>query len=443
MLDYGVRQYGLVRRALLVPAFVFGATLVGGAAGEASARQVVTSFTAVEGGPGGGGGFRPPVTTRDLDRYAQVLGLNDEQKSTAKSMIEGVVTEFQGVAKEAREKMAEAEAEFQETRDPGVFRDRVPGAMRKMGEKRAELEKAFLGDLKLMLSPEQEANWGRFEMLRRRESNMGGGGMMGVAGEGVDLVKIGEKLGVIDGPLFGKATPSVKSLFEQYESELDKAIQDRMKAMADRPARREGEPMDMEAMQKAMAASREKGIVMRDINQKFARQIGAELGEPLTGKWQNEVKRAVFPEVYKETYADKALKTSMEMGDLTSEQRAVLAQVREQLDRELAPANDALAKAIAEADESGSRGGMSGGGEGGGPMMIRFGAEPETVKAARAAKREVENRAMEKVNGTLNESQRKKLPPRRTPRQAPEGHQDGDVQMEFVIEDGSGGAKSN
>ncbi len=440
MLPFAVGRFKLARRALLVPAFVFGAALVAGSPGEALARQAFT-FSTVSDGPGGGS-FRPPVTTRDTDRIAMVLGLNEEQKTTAKSMIEGVVTEFNAAAKEAREKMAEAEAEFQETRDPGVFRDKMPSAMRKLGEKRGELEKTFLGDLKLMLSPEQEANWGRFERLRRREGNTGGGGPMGVAGEGVDLIKIGEKLGVIDGPLLGKAAPGVKALFEQYETELDGAIQAKQKALADRPARREGEAMDMEALQKAMAESREKAVAIRDINQKFARQIGSELGDPMQGKWQGEVKKAVFPQVYRETYADKALKSALEFDDLSSEQKTALQEVKEQLERDLSSANDALAKAIAEADESGARGGMSNGP--GGATMIRFGEEPEAVKTARAAKREVENRAMDKVNGTLNEAQKKKLPPKRAPRERAPGQEGGEGEMafEFVVSEEAAPAPS-
>lgn len=258
---------------------------------------------------------------------------------------------------------------------------------------------------------------------------------MGVAGEGVDLIKIGEKLGVIDGPLLGKATAGVKALFEQYEAELDTAIQAKSAAQANRPARKEGEPMDMEALQKAIAESREKGIAIRDINQKYARQIGSELGEPLNAKWELEVKRSVFPQVYRETYADKALRTALEMDDLSGEQKSTLKDVREQFDRELASANDALAKAIAAADESGNRGGMSSGPDG--ATFVRLGGESEDVKAARTAKRDVEGRAMDKVNGTLNDAQKKKLPPKRAPRErAPGGEEgEGEMMMEFTMSD--------
>jgi len=191
--------------------------------------------------------------------------------------------------------------------------------------------------------------------------------------------------------------------------------------------------MDQEAIQKAVALVREKSVAVRDINQKYARQIGAELGEPLADKWAAEVKKTTFPQVYREAYASKALKSALEMSDLTGEQRGTLQGVREQFERELSGANDALARAIAEADESGDRGGMVGGG--GGPTMIRFGAEPESVKAARDARREVEKRAMEKVNGTLTEGQRSKLPKRGNRRSGPAPEaEEGEVHMEFIME---------
>lgn len=399
-----------LRLGTLPAAFLLSsALLVAGSATPVAVAQQVMTFTSS--GPAGGGSFRAPVTTRDVDRFASVLGLSPDQVESARAMVETAVAEFNTASKAAREQMAEIEAEFQESRDPSIFRDKMPAITRKLSEKRSEIEKQVLGDLRLTLTPEQDANWDRLERLRRREANVSG--MMGISGESVDLVKVGEKVGVISGPVFAGAGEQVKPLFEQYERELDAAIQAKQKAMTEARPPAEGN-FDRDAMAKAMEAVREKSVALREVNQKFARQIAGVLSEGDRSKWEQEVKKQTFPEVYRETYASRAMKAALAMDDLSSEQRSQVQSAMERFERELAPANEALAKAIAEADDSGARGGMVGGA--GGPMMVRMGDEPEAVKAARAARRDIEKKAMESVNATLTESQRSKLPPRRAPR---------------------------
>lgn len=399
------------RVAALVPALLLAFAGLSASTPNAQARQAFT-FSSTGGGPGGGSQFRAPVATRDVDRYAQLLNLTEEQKASAKSMVEAMVGEFTPLAKETREKMDEIQAEFQESRDPSVFRDKMPAVMGKLRDKRAELEKNFLSDLKLLLTPEQDANWGRLEKLRRRESNTPG--FMGLSGESVDLVKVGEKTGVIGGPTFAGAPEQLRSLFEQYENELDKALQEKAKAQADNPVRggpgRDG-PMDPEAMQKAMAAVREKSLGVRDVNSKFAREIQGVLGEGLASKWADEVKKQTFPDVYRESYTSKAMQAALAMGDLSGDQQSALKSIQEQYQHDLEPANEALAKAIADADSSGDRGGMMNGPNG--AMMVRMGDEPEAVKKARAAKREMENKTLDKIKSTLTDSQKAKLPAKR------------------------------
>lgn len=416
-----ITAYRVVR--VLTPAVLWGAVLVAGPMhGTAFGRQIM-SFTQTS-GPGAGL-FSPPVSTRDVDRYGKLLKFSPEQAATAKSMAESLASEFAVISKESREKMDELQGEFEETRDPSVFRDKMPGIMRGLSQKRSELEKTFLADLRLTLTPEQDGSWPRLEQLRRRENNKPG--MMGLSGEGLDLIRIAETLGVVQGPDLEGAAEAVRGLLEQYQSELDAALQDKSAALAESGKLRQdgAQPPDPEAMRTAMESVREKSLVVRDVNQKFARQMQGVLAEPLASKWAGEVKKQSFPDVYREAYADKALKSALAMDDLTSEQRSSLETLKEQLDRELSAANDSLAKAVADADTEGSRGGMIGG-PGGGPQMIRFGDEPEAVKTARAAKRELEQRMMERLNGALTPSQRGKLPPKRTPRPQQQEDQGGE-----------------
>ena len=405
-----IRSFRVFPRLGLVQAVVIGSVLFAGTAATALGQRVQT-MTFSSAGPGDGGMFRPPVTQREMDRYAPVLGLSDEQKASAKSLVDAVTAEFSTVAKDTREKMDEISADFNESHDPSVFREKMPAVMSKFREKSKAITDGFMNDLKLLLNPDQEAKWGRFERLRRRERSSGLGSL---SGESVDLVRTSEKLGIIRDPNYTGASEQVRQLLEQYETDLDHAIQDRSKALESRASMRpgDGQPIDAEEARKAMDEIREKSKVVRDVNQKYARQLGALVGDPMGAKLATEVKHESFPQVYRDGYASKALAAASGMSDLTPEQKSTLQELQETYSRELAAAQDKWAAALQEADNAGESGGMVSGGSGG-AMFMRLGDEPESIKAARKAKRELDDRAVEKINSTLTAAQREKLPPKR------------------------------
>ncbi len=123
---------------------------------------IAVSVSAALAQPGGGRGgffggqnaFSPAVTPTELDTYAEILGLDEEQHEVAKILLEGYVQQFQSRAGDARNRMQRLQDEARESRDREQWAA--------IGEYRAEfeteagaMEKALFSDLRAVLTPEQ------------------------------------------------------------------------------------------------------------------------------------------------------------------------------------------------------------------------------------------------------------------------------------------------
>lgn len=363
--------------------------------------------------PGRGGGFggmgpemlQPSVSTRDLERYARMLSLTDEQNEAAKALLEGFQAEYERAAKVMREATDAAREEFRETRDFTVWQDLRP-KMEAFRDQRNKIESAFLSDVKSLLTDEQAAIWPRIERARRRDSTMRRGIL---SGEGVDLVRLSEEFKA-EGP----TAEAVRTLLDQYEAELDRALVERNEIYDS--AMEQGMGMwrqgDMQGMQELMNKGREAGIKVRDINRKFARQLQALLPEEEGHKFEATFRERSFPRVYRQTYAARAMDVAGEFDDLTADQQTQLAEVRSTFEREVAAVNQKWAAAIEESEQTATVADMMG-----------MGGGNESVRAARNARRDLENRALERLKALLTPDQASRLPDRRGRDEDDEGNQ--------------------
>lgn len=406
-------------------AAAFGLVLAAGLAltvSTATAQPMIIS-----GGPGGGGfgrGAEPPVSTGELDRYGNLLGLTDEQREAAKSLLEAMQAEHQEMSAKNREEMQALRDEFQESQDPAIFRDKMPEIMGRMRAGREKLEKGFFDDMKTMLTDEQSAKWGSLERMRRRDQQLPRGRL---AGEALDLVRV-----VDDLKLPKESEPSLKPLMEQYEADLDRALGERTKIQEEKmPSvfgaggmmRLEQGAQDGE-LQKVMAEMREASKKIRDVNQRYARQIAAALPTEAQPKFDKAVQKASFPSVYRETYAQKALRAASKYNDLTPEQKKAVDTLMEEYERESESINSKWASTIREMDEKGGGAefmlpGM------GGAATFRMrtgeddGGEQKDPQADhRAARKKLDDRMVDSLKSTLNDDQKSRLPEKR---QRPDG----------------------
>lgn len=372
--------------------------LVGGVVGvtPVAEAQMVVSATSSIGGPRGGGG---QVSKASLDRYAEALRLDDGQKDIAKTLYEGYAEAFKAAVTERRDQTTALMRSMEETGDRTVFQEKMPEVGRTYKERTDALESSFMGDLKALLSADQAGAWPKVERMRRREVGLTRGGL---AGESVDLTEVARNLNL-------KGDGLAETL-EQYEVALDRALQERLAANEKftdlSPA---GGRMNMERMQEMMAASRESGEKIRDINQSYARRLESSLPEGDRPVFSAEFRRRSFPQVYREPYTRKLYTAAKGFADVSGDERAQIEADQASYERELEMVNEMWADAVLEAEKDRQRGAFTSGGQ---MLQMHFGEEPQALVDARKARRELDEKYRERLTGRLNKDQQDRLPKR-------------------------------
>lgn len=372
--------------------------IAGFAAAPAVAQQhMVVSATSRIGGPGGDTSQIPRTS---IDKYAQVLALDDTQKEMAQTLYEGYADAYQAATKDRRDQMGALMRSMEETGDRTVFQEKMPQVMKAYRDRTTSLEKSFLADLKTLLNDEQGTRWVAVERMRRREVGLARFG--GVSGEAVDLVDVTRSLN-----LSGEGLPETLA---QYEGELDRAIQDRLDAnekFADVSPAGDGR-LDIDSLQEMMARSREMGQRIRDINQSYARRVENQLSEPDRPPFVAEVRRRSFPQVYREPMTLKMYKAAQGFSDLTPDQKEQVAADLQRYQRELDAANSAWADAIAASEKDASGGAVTMGT--GAVLNLRMGDEPQALADARKARRELDEKFRDRLTDRLSKEQKERLP---------------------------------
>ncbi len=381
--------------------------LLGGAIGLASAAPALAQPMMLGGPP------RPPISTKEFERFVEVLSLDEGQAEIARSLFEAMLTDYEAIRSVEAEQMEMLQEEFEDSRDPAVFEDMMP-VQERSRKKIGELESRFMDDLRLVISDDQAGRWDSLERMRRRDKSLGGG--MGVSGAAVDLIAIVEGLEVSEA-LRGELTGTL----ERYEVDLDRALVDRnrLKDEQEKQFRESHQPgeggamsFDIEAFQASAAAMREAEIKIRDINQRYSAQLGGMLDEATRAEFDRMIRVESFPQVYKRSYTGRAFDRAGGFDDLSDEQRSQLEMFREQYERELAAVNDKWAAAEAEAEAAGASQRMM---LGGGNMIIQVGGgtQDEGVKAARAARKDLDDRYYDRVKQLMTPEQVERLPRKR------------------------------
>jgi hypothetical protein len=379
---------------------IAAAGLFAGVATPALAQQATRIVMNMSDGPMGGGGA---ISKRSIERYAEVLGFGDEQKESALVIHEGYQAGMKDVARARSSAIEDINRSAQDSGDHSVFMEKMPTINKEFREKEVKLEKSLMDDLRALCSGgAQEGRWSKVERMRRREVELRRGS---VSGEAMDLIEIVHNL-----KLAPDALAPIAAALDEYETEIDGQIKNRQKVQSDAPAFKPGEPPDMEAMKKSMADSREAGLKIKGVNERFAKRIEGALPEEKQAAFRKAARAAMFPQVYRRSPITRDLDKALALKDLTSEQRETLTGLKASYERDSRPINDAWASAIESSDKEDKNSGMMTG-AGGGGMMIRMGDEAQAVKDARKARRDLDDKARQTIKNTLNEAQQTAIKP--------------------------------
>lgn len=371
-----------------------GVSLGLGPIGGVLAQERIVMRAVTAGGPAAGGA----IAKRSLEKWARTLSLGEEQTQAALALHEGYIAEHQAATREMQSAMREISRTFSETNDRSVF-EKTPEISRAYADRTEALEETFMADLKSLLSPEQEPAWGKVERMRRREI---GSRFSAISGDTVDLTSVLEGLKLDEAAMAVLAQP-----VEDYEAEMDRAIQERIRMSEAADDIQRGGPIDLEALQKRIADQREVALKLKAINERHARKLEPLLPEDRREAFVQAVRRETFPRIYRPSHTSKQLEAAAAFTDLDGSQREQLEALTAQYSRELESANEAWAAAL-ERDEADSQSGMMGGP--GGSVVIQMGDENKELADARKARRELDERTREKLARVLKPEQQERLP---------------------------------
>lgn len=388
--------------------------VAGAAIGIWPGSEVRAQAMIMGGGPGGPGGrmMDPPVSSRELERYAKALGLDAEQHETAKTLLEAMQAEHATIAAKQRDEMAAIREEFEETRDPAIFRDKMPEIMRKSREVRGTMEKSFFDDLRAIINDQQAAAWPVMERMRRRDQGLPRGRM---SGESIDLLRV-----VDDLKLAPEARAGLAGMLDQYEIDLDRALGERTKVTETMQPMFGASGAGMgneEEIRAKMAEIREASKQIRDVNARYARQLNSALPAEVLPAFEKAIQRESFPQVYRESYAKRAMQAAADFSDLTPDQRSSVRSLLDEYEREAAAINSKWAAAIRDTDEKGGAMFAMPGGGAFVTMREGEGGAEDPTEPHRAARRKLDERMEQSLKSALNDEQRSRLPERRRQRE--------------------------
>lgn len=362
-----------------------------GCACAASALAVAQPAMAQFGGGGGGfGGAQGPQVNREqLEDYADILGMDADQREIAQMMLEEYIDGVQAATDALREASQKARQEFEETRDRSAFE-----SLRELGEETGErvetLETQFMGDLQMMLTAEQAEAWPRVEMAHRRATTLPRGLM---SGERVNLYDIVDTL-----ELEGEPASEAKSVLDDYGLALDRAL------IARNDTFEKGLQMfrdrDFEALQSHFEKARDASVKVRDTHRTFARRLEAVVPEEKLPVMESAVRRASFPTVYRSNRADRALEAVHGMEGLSDDQRSQIEAIGLATTRRMDQVNRKLADTIESNEVNMNLRDMMRGG--------RRGNEDGTRELF-AEKRDAIDKTIEQLKAVLTEEQAAKL----------------------------------
>jgi len=335
-----------------------------------------------------------PLRVRDVERAAELVGMTEDQRAAAKTLLEGYEQQLRSMREEQQAQREEAMEAMRDSGDTSGFQA-MRDAQAKQREKQSQLETQLLGDMKALLKPEQAEKWAGVEASIRRDQRLRRGLM---SGERLNVRDI-----VHDMKLEGDAASAAEGILQQYDVEIDRQLVARDQLM-DQPMpdfRGFQDPDAMEAMQKRMTERREASVKVRDVNKRFAAQVEGVLPDGQREAFKARVQEGTYPEVFRRTSGGEAIAKAMAMPHLSPEQMEQVVKIEEEYKAKLGSWQPKAVKAWDEMETQMTPDRMMGGG-------ARDAMRP--LGDLRGERRELDRTTLDALKKVLTDDQAKELP---------------------------------
>ena len=288
--------------------------------------------------------------------------------------------------------------------------DQMRKAMEQFSRQKEILKQDFLTQVRSQLTAEQLGNWPSFDRALTRIKTLPNGRL---DGERTDLLVLADELGLND-----EQMEIVIEQLEAYELALDDALRERNEYLDDATSKIDKAIQDRE-FEKALSivdrATRRR-VAVRSVNSNHTDFIAAKLPADHAARFRRDVMRQSYPRVYRRTVGQKSFQKARALAGLDEEALSSIAAIEADYEVQLAALNERIREAIHRYQPKETRqtiehiaAMMSGEGD----AMMRLGGHDENdpIRAAFKKRKNLDERYMKQLHGTLTPEQVAQLPP--------------------------------
>jgi len=340
----------------------------------------------------------PSMSSRHLDRYGDLLGLNEDQRATVAMLHEGTMAQLREITEGIVAVIEKAVEERDQDGNPLAIMEVIGEHMGDLQERVEQATGEFFGNVRALLTAEQQERWPAVERLRRRFRLSPQ--LMFVNGAQVDLTTVLHSLDI-------ERTPELDRGVHAYELDLDRGLApyEKMARDAQEGVMQAMSEMDFEAVNELFGESYKVGLRVRDINTRHLRLLTAALPAEDASRVTDEYNRRAFPDVYRDPHVVDAIEAARGFADLTKGQRDRIDRVMTEYRREAAGLNAEWVAAIEEQQSEAPESFMELG-------MRMSGMNPSgPVGDAKADREALDERTLDKLSEILTADQVERLPP--------------------------------
>ncbi len=347
-------------------------------------------------GLGGNGQEAPPFNRRQIERMSEQIGLSEDQKVAAMTLLEGYEEQVRKANEDARTRRREAMEKFRESQDPAVW-ETVRTTATTDRDARKKLDTQLLTDLSAVMTAEQATKWPSAERALKRGQSLRRGLLSAERADIMELVQETE--------LPEQTLKDLEPVLSQYELDIERQLAERdrlMEAAGMDQMFRMRMAGDNEGLEKFLAERRDAAAKVRDINRRYARQIQDALPEEAKPVFAQRFKEASYPDIYRRTQAHRALDAAWNMSDLNDEQKLKIDDIRNTFTAAADKANGTLQTHRDRMEEELTPARLA--------QEGMRALEDEDMRTAMRARRELDQGVLAQLKDVLTPEQYEKLP---------------------------------
>lgn len=275
-----------------------------------------------------------PIRRSSLPLFAKTLNLDKDQLATVVLLHNG----YKEALRHAAASLDKAEEVARESHEKKKSGQPMPDTdyeqVTAFVTQADKLTQGFFDDIKEVIRPEQAA---KIEDVQRQQRRISGLRFAIAAGEDLDMMRLATDLKL-------DTTPEIAQLLQQYESDFDALMKSKrttFQALFDalHKLQQDGHSPDPEAMLPAITKMVAHSMKVRDANRAVAKSIASLLTDAHRETWENEIRLRSYSRVFKQSFVAANVAKSLELPDLSDDQRNRITSLQETYTRELLPIN--------------------------------------------------------------------------------------------------------